>query len=193
MKKICVYCGSNSGKRPEYLEAADALAKELVGRDIGLVYGGASVGIMGRLADTVLAAGGEVIGVIPQMLVDKEVAHGGLSELKIVKSMHERKMMMASLSDGFIALPGGLGTLEELFEIMTWALLGLHQKPCALLNVANYYDQLLGFLEHAVNEQFIKQVHRSMLIADKRPGTLLERMASYAPVQVAKWIDQDMT
>lgn len=193
MKKICVYCGSNSGKRPEYLEAADALAKELVGRDIGLVYGGASVGIMGRLADTVLAAGGEVIGVIPQMLVDKEVAHGGLSELKVVKSMHERKMMMASLSDGFIALPGGLGTLEELFEIMTWALLGLHQKPCALLNVANYYDQLLGFLEHAVDEQFIKQVHRSMLIADERPEVLLERMASYAPVQVAKWIDQDMT
>lgn len=193
MKKICVYCGSNSGKRPEYLEATDALAKELVGRDIGLVYGGASVGIMGRLADTVLAAGGEVIGVIPQMLVDKEVAHGGLSELKIVKSMHERKMMMASLSDGFIALPGGLGTLEELFEIMTWALLGLHQKPCALLNVANYYDQLLGFLEHAVDEQFIKQVHRSMLIADERPEVLLERMASYAPVQVAKWIDQDMT
>lgn len=193
MKKICVYCGSNSGIRPEYLAAADVLAKELVGRDIGLVYGGASVGIMGRLADTVLAAGGEVIGVIPQMLVDKEVAHGGLSELKIVKSMHERKMMMASLSDGFIALPGGLGTLEELFEIMTWALLGLHQKPCALLNVAHYYDQLLGFLEHAVNEQFIKQVHRSMLIADERPGMLLERMANYTPVQVAKWIDSDKT
>lgn len=193
MKRICAYCGSSSGKRPEYVEAAAILAKELVKWDIGLVYGGASVGVMGAVADAVLAQGGEVIGVIPQMLVDKEVAHNGLTELKIVRSMHERKMMMADLSDGFIALPGGLGTLEELFEIMTWALLGLHQKPCALLNVAHYYDQLLGFLEHAVNEQFIKQVHCSMLIADEHPGMLLERMANYTPVQVAKWIDSDKT
>ena len=193
LKRICVYCGSNPGRRREYTEAAESLARELASRGIGLVYGGASVGIMGRLADAVLAHGGEVTGVIPQMLVDKEVAHPGLSELKIVRSMHERKATMADLSDGFIALPGGLGTLEELFEILTWALLGLHRKPCALLNVAGYYAHLSAFLDHATGEQFIKPAHRALLLIDDRQDRLLEKMAGYQPAGVEKWIKRDET
>lgn len=193
LKRICVYCGSSPGRRLEYGTAAEALARELVKRDIALVYGGASVGIMGQIADATLAAGGFVTGVIPQMLVDKEVVHTGLSELKIVNSMHERKSLMADLSDGFIALPGGLGTLEELFEIMTWALLGLHGKPCALLNVAGYYDQLSAFLDHATEERFIKPVHRSQLIVDDRPDRLLERMTEFRPAKVEKWITREET
>nr|MDQ3828277.1 TIGR00730 family Rossman fold protein [Candidatus Tectomicrobia bacterium] len=159
MKRLCVYCGSNPGSQPDYTEAARNLARVLVKRNIEVVYGGASVGIMGVLADAILAEGGHVIGIIPQALVDKEVAHRGLSDLRVVKSMHERKTLMAELSDGFIALPGGLGTLEELFEVLTWALLGLHQKPCGLLNIRDYYRSLIDFLDHAVAERFIKDVH----------------------------------
>jgi uncharacterized protein (TIGR00730 family) len=193
MKKICVYCGSSSGKRPEYIESANRLAKMLVEQDIGLVYGGASVGIMGVIADAVLAGGGEVIGVIPQSLVDKEVSHSGLTELTIVKSMHERKAIMADLADGFIALPGGLGTLEELFEILTWSQLGLHTKPCGLLNVDGYYDKLCGFLDHAVEEQFVKTLHREMLLIEETPEKLLVVMQDYHPPVVDRWIDRNNT
>ena len=188
MKNICVYCGSTPGKRTEYLESARTLAKELVRRDIGLVYGGASVGIMGEIADTVLAGGGRVLGVIPQALVDKEVSHHGLTELKVVSSMHERKAIMADAADGFIALPGGLGTMEELFEVLTWSQLGFHQKPCALLNVNNYYDHLALFLDHAVEEQFVKQPHREMLLVGTNPKQLLDSMAAYKPPHGDKWI-----
>src|SRR5690606_23334523 len=152
IKNLCVYCGSNAGNRPDYVEGAQTLARELVSRDIGLVYGGASVGIMGALADAVLAAGGRVIGIIPDGLLNKEIGHHDLTELHIVASMHERNTMMAERSDGFIALPGGAGTLEEIFETWTWAQLGMHQKPCGLLNIAGYYDQLAGFLDHAVDQ-----------------------------------------
>lgn len=178
MKKICVFCGSSPGKQPEYIEVARKLAVALTKREIGLVYGGASVGIMGEIADAVLSSGGEVIGVIPQALVDKEVSHKGLSELKVVASMHERKAVMAQLSDGFIALPGGLGTLEELFEVLTWAQLGFHEKPCGLLNVNGYYDQLCFFLDHAVEEEFVKTSHRKMLLTGDSPEALLSLMES---------------
>jgi hypothetical protein len=193
MKKICVYCGSSPGKSPEYINCARLLAKELVARNIGLVYGGASVGLMGEIANTVLADGGEVIGVIPQSLVDKEVSHNGLTELKIVDSMHERKAIMAKISDGFIALPGGLGTIEELFEVLTWSQLGFHKKPCALLNIKHYYNGLSTFLDHAVEEQFVKPIHREMLLVDDDPSKLLDAMLVYSPPAVDKWIGRDET
>ena len=193
MKRICVYCGSNPGKSAEFLASARTLAGELVQRDIGLVYGGASVGLMGEIADTVLAGGGEVIGVIPQALVDKEVSHPGLTELKIVNSMHERKEIMADLSDGFIALPGGLGTIEEIFEVLTWAQLGFHHKPCALLNVKGYYNQLTQFLNHAAAEGFIADTHREMLLVGEHPHSLLEVMATYKAPAVDKWIGREET
>lgn len=193
MKRICVYCGSNPGKSAEFLASARTLAGELVQRDIGLVYGGASVGLMGEIADTVLAGGGEVIGVIPQALVDKEVSHAGLTELKIVNSMHERKEIMADLSDGFIALPGGLGTIEEIFEVLTWAQLGFHHKPCALLNVKGYYNQLTQFLNHAAAEGFIADTHREMLLVGEHPHSLLEVMATYKAPAVDKWIGREET
>lgn len=193
MKRICVYCGSSRGKRQEYVESARTLARELVRRDIGLVYGGASVGIMGEVADAVLAGGGQVIGIIPQALFDKEVPHTGLTELKIVESMHERKALMADISDGFMALAGGLGTIEELFEILTWSQLGLHKKPCALLNIHGYYDNLMLFLDHAVEEQFVKNIHREMLLVEERPDKLLDLMNIYKSPVVDKWIGRDET
>ncbi len=193
MKRICVYCGSNPGKSAEFPESARTLAGELVQRDIGLVYGGASIGIMGEIADTVLARGGEVIGVIPQALVDKEVSHAGLTELRIVNSMHERKEIMADLAQGFIALPGGLGTIEEIFEVLTWAQLGFHQKPCALLNVKGYYNQLTQFLDHAVAQGFVTETHRKMLLVEEDPQSLLEVMASYNAPAVDKWIGREET
>jgi len=178
MKYICVYCGSSSGRRPEYTDAARRLANVLTKRGYGLVYGGASVGIMGEIADEVLSGGGDVIGVIPQALADKEVAHRGLTELKIVGTMHERKAIMMELADGIIALPGGLGTLEELFEFLTWSQLGLHKKACGLLNISGYYDKLLSFLDHAVEEQFVTQNHRNILLAEDNPERLLALMDS---------------
>ncbi len=193
MKKICVYCGSNPGRRPEYVAAARFLAEELLSREIGLVYGGAHVGIMGEIADTVLKGAGEVIGIMPQALVDREVSHTGLTELIIVDSMHERKAMMADLSDGFIALPGGLGTIEELFEVLTWAQLGFHKKPCGLLNASGYYDHLSAFLDHTVEEGFVKEAHRSMLIVEKDPVKLLDRFIDYDPPLVSKWINRENT
>ncbi len=193
MKKICVYCGSSSGKSPEYIESARILGRELVKRNITLVYGGASVGIMGEIADTVLAAGGEVIGIMPQALADKEISHKGLTELRVVQSMHERKAMMEEISDGFIALPGGMGTIEELFEVLTWSQLGYHRKPCALLNIKGYYDSITQFLNHAVEEQFVKSIHREMILIEDNSTRLLDLMATYQSPKVDKWIGRKQT
>jgi len=191
MKNICVYCGSSPGRLEAYAIGACALARALVDRDLGLVYGGAGVGLMGLVADNVLQLGGRAVGVIPAALARKEVVHKGLSELHITQSMHERKTMMAELSDGFIAMPGGIGTFEEIFEIWTWAQLGLHAKPCGLFNVAGYYDALTTFLDHATTEQFLKPQHRSLLIVEHEPEALLDRFASYQPPSVQKWLDPD--
>lgn len=191
MKSICVYCGSSPGRLEAYANAARALAGTLVDRNIRLVYGGAGVGIMGLLADAVLELGGQAVGIIPEGLVRREVAHKHLTELHVTQSMHERKMLMAELSDGFIALPGGIGTLEELFEVWTWAQLGLHRKPCGLLNIAGYFDGLTAFLDHAVAEQFIKQPHHSILIVEREPEALLDRFDNYVPPAVTKWMEKD--
>lgn len=191
MKRVCVFCGSSPGARPEYVQAATELGQALVSRNLGLVYGGAGVGMMGKLADVVLQEGGEVIGVIPQSLVEKGVAHTRLSDLRIVASMHERKELMVDLADGFVALPGGLGTLEEFLEVLTWAQLGIHQKPCGLLSVCQYYEKLIEFLDHAVLQRFVKSEHRSMLLVEENPKELLERLAQYRPVVVDKWMDRD--
>jgi uncharacterized protein (TIGR00730 family) len=193
MKKLCVYCGSSSGRHPDYVKVARQLARAMVNKNIDLVYGGASVGIMGEIANAVLEEGGDVIGVIPKGLFAKEVAHTGITELREVGSMHERKALMADLSDGFIALPGGLGTIEEIFEIITWSQLGMHRKPCGLLNVNHYYDKLIGFLDHAVSEQFIKATHRSTILIDKCSDRLLEKFEAYKAPETAKWIDRKST
>ena len=186
MRRVCVFCGSSVGARPEYREAARTLARALTRRGIGLVYGGSRVGVMYEIAATALEAGGEVIGVIPQELVDREVAFTGLSDLRIVGSMHERKALMAELSDGFIALPGGLGTIEELLEVLTWAQLGLHKKPCGLLNVCRYFDALVGFLDHAVDQRFIKPEHLGMLLIEEDSEALLARFGRYHAPSVDK-------
>ena len=191
MKKICVYCGSSPGKLSEYIESAVLLADELVKRDMGLVYGGASVGIMGEVANAVLERGGEVIGIIPHSLAEKELSHTGLTQLNVVSSMHERKAMMAKKSDGFIALPGGIGTLEEIFEVLTWSQLGFHSKPCAVLNVQHYYDSLMLFLDHVVEQGFVKEAHRNMLLMENTPGKLLDAMASYKPPITPKWLGKN--
>ena len=191
IKKICVYCGSSTGKSPAFSQAAVMLGQELCARDIGLVYGGAAVGIMGTVADAVLAGGGEAIGIIPSSLAVKEVAHDNLTKLHVVASMHERKAMMADLADGFIALPGGWGTLEEIFEVLTWAQLGFHQKPCGLLNIDGYYDGLIGFLENAFEQEFVSQLYRPMLITADGPATILDHFASYQAPKVRKWMGED--
>jgi hypothetical protein len=173
-RNICVFTGSRHGSRPHYAEAAGALGRELVGRGYGLVYGGGNVGLMNVVANTVLELSGHVTGVIPNSLVSKEVAHRGLTELRVVGSMHERKAVMAELSDGFIAMPGGIGTMEEFFEVLSWAQLGLHEKPCGLLNVSGYYDPLIRFLDHAVRDDFIKPKHRALMLVQENPGKLLD-------------------
>jgi len=188
LTNVCVYCGSNLGRLPIYSEVARALGKAIAARGLGLVYGGARVGVMGVVADSVLEAGGRVIGVIPQGLVDKEVAHLGLTELIVTSSMHERKTKMVERASAFIALPGGLGTLEELLEVWTWAQLGIHEKPCGVLNVAGYYDGLVAFIEHAVREQYIKPEHRSLLCVEQTPEALLDRFAGYVAPRLEKWI-----
>jgi len=193
MKSICVYCGSSPGRQEAYADAARDLAKSLVGRNLRLVYGGAGVGIMGLVADAVLHLGGKAVGVIPDALMRKELANPNLTELHVTRSMHERKTLMAELSDGFIALPGGVGTLEEIFEIWTWAQLGFHGKPCGLLNIAGYYDALITFLDHTVAEQFVREAHRSMLLVEQTPETLLDRFAGYAAPTVQKWVERDDT
>jgi uncharacterized protein (TIGR00730 family) len=184
-RNVCVFTGSRRGTRPEYAQAAKELGKELIARGYGLVYGGGNVGLMSVVADTVLELGGHVTGVIPNSLVSKEVAHLGLSDLRVVNSMHERKALMAELADGFIAMPGGIGTMEEFFEVLSWAQLGIHAKPCGLFNVTGYYDPLIQFLDHAVSEDFIKPKHRALMIVEGDPGKLLDRfeeiLKSYPP------------
>jgi hypothetical protein len=187
MKAICVYCGSSLGRTQDYADGARVLAQALVRRNLQLVYGGASLGIMGLLADTVLELGGQAIGVIPESLLKKEVAHHGLTELHVTQSMHERKTLMAELSDGFVALPGGIGTLEEIFEIWTWAQLGFHQKPVGLLNIAGYFDSLIKLIDGSVEAGFVQPVHRQMFAVEVEPEVLLERYAKYQAPQGSKW------
>lgn len=193
MKKLAVFCGSSDGASPAYKEGAVQLGKEMARRGITLVYGGASVGIMGTVADAVLEAGGQVIGVIPQMLEDREISHRGLTELIVVGSMHERKMKMAELADGFIALPGGPGTMEEYFEIFTWAQLGLHQKPCGILNVNGYYDLLISFFDHMNEQQFLQDKYRAMALVADSPDELIEKFNTYTPPTVKTYITEDET
>jgi len=187
---ICVYCGSSPGRLPVFREAAQQLGTEIASRGINLVYGGASVGLMGEVARAALAGGGTVTGVIPQSIADQEVAFLELDDLIVVNSMHERKARMAELADGYIALPGGYGTFEEFFEVLTWAQLGMHTKPCGLLNVENYYGQLLAFLDHAVQEMFIYAPHREMIISAVKSSDLIDQMAAYdkAPINKATWV-----
>ena len=187
MRRICVYCGSKTGNRPEYAVAALELADVLVRHDLELVYGGADKGIMGILADAVLEQGGKVHGVIPKMLCEKEIAHQGLTELHVVASMHARKTMMAALSDGFIAMPGGFGTLEEIIEIVTWGQLRFHDKPCGLLNINGYFDHLLCFLDHANDQGFLRSANREMLLCDPDPAGLIQQFERYAAPHVDKW------
>ena len=182
-QRICVFCGTNAGSRPDYGEAARELGKLLAEEDIELVYGGASVGIMGELADAVHEHGGHVTGIIPQQLVKKEAAHTGIPDLIVVASMHQRKSQMADMSDGFIALPGGIGTMEGFFEILTWGQLGIHRKPSGLLNVAGYFDELIKFLDHAVAEGFLTEEHRATIMVETEAKKLLKRMRAYAPVE----------
>lgn len=193
MQRVLVFCGSNPGRLPAYLEAAAALGTELATQGLGVVYGGASIGVMGALADAALASGGEVIGVIPRVLAEREVAHPGVSDMRVVETMHERKALMESLADAVIALPGGFGTLEELFEIVTWAQLGIHSKPVGLLNVAGYWDRLLDLLEHMVAEGFVRPEHRELLIVGDSPADLLEQLRRYEPPHLEKWIDRSRT
>lgn len=188
--RICVFCGSSLGKRESYAHAAAALGQAIAKRGLGLVYGGASVGLMGTVADSALNAGGEVIGVLPEALAELEIAHADLSELHIVSSMHERKKMMADLSDAFIALPGGIGTMEEAFEIWTWSQLGLHLKPIGLLNVDGFYDSLTTFLDHLVEEAFVKPMHRDILAADNDPHSLIDKLLSEEIPTDKKWVDE---
>ena len=193
MKRVCVFAGSSSGAHSEYAEAAGQLGHTLGARGIGVVYGGACVGLMGVMADAALAAGTDVTGVIPSALVAKEIAHRGLTDLRVVASMHERKALMAELSDAFIALPGGWGTLDELFEVLTWGQLGLHRKPCGLLNAHGYFDRLLSFLDHTVEQGFVRREYRSMIAVSPSPAALLDTLASYRPPKVEKWIDRAST
>jgi len=190
MQAICVFCGASAGDRPTYAGAARALAAQLVERDLTLIYGGGSIGVMGILADAMLAGGGRVIGVLPEHLSRREVAHTGVTEMHIVGSMHERKALMAELSDGFIALPGGLGTMDELFEMLTWTQLGLQRKPCALFDVDSYYASLAAFLDHAVTQRFIAPQHRAMLIVERDAEAVLDRLASTPLPEVSKWMDR---
>ncbi|WP_421659240.1 TIGR00730 family Rossman fold protein [Leptothermofonsia sp. ETS-13] len=191
MKYLCVFCGSSPGAKPVYKLAAQQLGKALVERGLGLVYGGGNVGLMGAIADAVMAAGGEAIGVIPEFLVAKEIAHPGLSQLHVVDSMHARKAMMAELADGFIALPGGYGTYEEFCEVLTWAQLGVHQKPCGLLNVNGYYNALLALFDHAVEEEFVRPRHRGLILEDQDPYQLLDKFALFKPITLHKWVSRD--
>jgi uncharacterized protein (TIGR00730 family) len=188
MHSVCVFCGSNGGAGELYAEAARSFGRTLAERGLRLVYGGAAVGLMGELADAALTAGGEVVGVIPQALVEREIAHAGLTDLHPVKSMHERKALMSDLSDAFVALPGGAGTLEELFEIWTWGQLGHHEKPVGLLNVAGFFDALIAFVDHQVEERFMRVEHRNMLIVEDDPERLLARFETYRAPVVEKWI-----
>lgn len=191
MKSICVYCGASAGSSEVYAIGARQLAASLVKQQLSLVYGGGNIGLMGVIADEVLALGGHVTGVIPQALMDKEVGHTQLSQLHIVRNMHERKALMAELSDGFIAMPGGIGTLEELFEMFTWLQLGFHEKPLGLLNIDGFFDNLIVFLKQTVNKKFLQKQHLEMLIIESDPDRLLQRFKDFTPLHVNKWLDKD--
>ena len=186
MKRICVFCGSSPGALPEYTEAAEKLGNALVKNGIGLVYGGARIGMMGAIASAVMRANGEVIGVMPKGLVEKEVAFLGITDLRVVNSMHERKALMSELSDGFIALPGGLGTIEEILEVLTWSQLGIQKKPCGFLNVCHYYDKLIEFIDHAVEQEFINPESGKLILVDESPAALLKKFDDYRPPEVDK-------
>ncbi|HEV2074086.1 MAG TPA: TIGR00730 family Rossman fold protein [Thermomicrobiales bacterium] len=191
MKSVAVFCGSSTGTSPEYVDLARALGREIAGRNLTLVFGGGRVGLMGAVADAALKAGGEVIGVIPQALMDKELGHTGISQLRITGSMHERKALMAQEADGFIALPGGFGTLDEFCEILTWAQLGIHEKPCGLLDTGNgFFRHLRAFFDDAVEAGFVRADHRAMVLEDTDPASLLNRMAAWAPTTTPKWISE---
>lgn len=192
MKRVCVFCGSSAGYREDLIEAARGLGKALVRGRHDLVYGGAHVGLMGMVADTVLELGGRVTGVIPRSMREREIAHTGLTELRVVETMHERKALMADLSDAFIAMPGAYGTLDELFEILTWAQLGIHAKPVGVLNVDGFFDLLFAFLDRAVKAGLLKQANRELFVVAGEPGELLERMAAHRPVAAAKWIGREV-
>jgi uncharacterized protein (TIGR00730 family) len=186
-KRVCVFCGSNPGRRPEYLEAAASTGRQLAELGIGLVYGGGGIGLMGAAARAAIDAGGEVIGIIPQALFEREVALDGLTDLRVVNNMHERKALMADLSDAFLALPGGLGTFEELFEVLTWGQLGIHHKPAGLLDVCGYFDATMAQLDHAVSEGFIHSAHRGAILIDRDLVNLLNALARYKPPSIDKW------
>jgi uncharacterized protein (TIGR00730 family) len=190
-QRMCVFCGSNLGIARVYRNTAVALGRLLAAREIELIYGGGNIGLMGVLADAALESGGRVIGVIPEALMAREVGHARLTELRIVKSMHERKALMADLSDGFIAMPGGFGTFEEFCEIVTWSQLGIHAKPCGLLNVEGYYDPLLQLFDHAVREGFLREENRRLVLADRDPARLMEKMEQFRGAAVGKWISSD--
>ncbi len=193
IRSLCLFCGANEGSDPSYADAARSLARELARSRVRIVTGGGRVGLMGVVADAALAAGGEVVGVIPQALLAREMGHTGLTRLEVVSTMHERKARMAELSDGFVALPGGIGTLEELFEVWTWAQLGVHAKPCALFNAAGYYDPLLAFLDHSAAQGFLRDRSRKMLIVESDPRLMSERLAAYEPPEVRRWIEPSAT
>ncbi len=193
LKRVCVFCGSSPGVRPGYAAAARAMGTLLAERGIALVYGGGRVGLMGIVADAAMAAGGEVTGVIPEGLMAREVGHAGVTELRVVRSMHERKALMADLSDAFVALPGGFGTWEEYFEVLTWAQLGIHPKPCGLLDAEGFYDHLLAFLDHAVQERFLRAEHRALLVHARSAPELLDAFAAWEPPALDKWIDRGQT
>jgi uncharacterized protein (TIGR00730 family) len=193
LSSVCVFCGSNGGAAPAYLETATAVGRSLAERGLRLVYGGGRVGMMGAIADGALEAGGDVVGVIPQQIYDLEIGHEGLADLRVVGSMHERKALMAELADAFVALPGGIGTFEELFEVYTWAQLGLHRKPLGLLDVAGYYAPLETMLDHAVEERFLRPETRAMLVRDDSLDGLLARFAAWQAPGAPKWIDRDAT
>ncbi len=188
IKRVCVFCGALPGKKPQYRQAAVALGETLVKCGIDLVYGGGKVGMMGVVADAVLNAGGQVIGVIPEALLARELGHGGVTELKVVKTMHERKALMAELSDAFIAMPGGFGTFEELFEVVTWLQLGAHDKPSGLLNAEGFFDDLSRFLDHVTDEGFITREDRQILLVDKDPQSLIDRLRNFVPRVATKWV-----
>jgi uncharacterized protein (TIGR00730 family) len=188
-----VFCGSSPGSDPAYAEAARSLGRTLAEANVRLVFGGGHVGLMGAVSNAVLEAGGEAIGVIPRFLVERELAHAGLSDLRIVGTMHERKAMMADLSEGFIALPGGTGTLEEFFEVLTWAQLGEHRKPCGILNVAGYYDPLISIFDHMVRKDFLSASNRSLVLVEAEPAALIKSFEEYEPPARTKWIDRSET
>ena len=193
LSSICVYAGSSPGARPAYAEAAQALGQAIAGRGLGLVYGGGDVGLMKVVADAAMAAGGHVTGIIPRTLLEREIGHGALTELLVVETMHERKLAMAERADAFVALLGGIGTVEELVEVLTWTQLGVHDKPCAVFDVEGYWQPLIALLDHAVTERFLPAQHRSMLLTGTAPDELLDALEAWQPLTVPKWLDRERT